>query len=116
MNVPDISGKQAQNPKTQKDADKKCLSFFVPIKKEGQSIFSYNLYPASGFSADSRKRKKACYGHVHFIGSFAADQVPYCDPMVGAQIYIPLRAALAEPDAYVTLPVIAPVLQITALL
>ena len=43
MDVPDVSGKKEKEAKSQKKAQKKSLSLFISVKKEGQSILSDDL-------------------------------------------------------------------------
>ena len=39
MNVPDMLGQYHEQKKSCQNADKKCLSFFVPVKKKGSPYF-----------------------------------------------------------------------------
>ena len=112
MNVPDMLGQYHEQKKSCQNADKKCLSFFVPVKKEGQSVFFYDFHTGTGLSAYGFHLVKPGDTHIHFVEPFPVLQIPDRDIMVGTHIQETFRAAALQTDADIAFAVIIPSLQL----
>lgn len=111
MNVPDMAGKGSYQEKTETNADKKRLSFFAAVKKEGQSVFSCNFHPCMGLPANIFQFVKIFYRQIHFIAVMVLQQIPDTDFVISAQIQKPLRAVRLYLNAHIPFAVVFPVLQ-----
>ncbi len=68
-------GQYHEQKKSCQNADKKCLSFFVPVKKEGQSVFFYDFHTGTGLSAYGFHLVKPGDTHIHFVEPFPVLQI-----------------------------------------
>ena len=64
VDVPDAAGKNKKQDRAEKDAKKKCLSFFAPDKKEGQAMLFQNMNLYFCFFMYGRKKKEMADGKI----------------------------------------------------
>ena len=100
--------------KRKKKAQKKCLSLFISVKKEGQSILSKNFYFYMGLPADSPDTSKALQRHIHLISTVSAHKIPHRNLVISTEIQKPFRGLSPKTDTHIAFSIRFPFQQAPA--